>query len=161
MSTIVRLDRRTDREKPCCENLATLRPGKGPHGAELRCAGCGRHRGWLPKEATEFMKSVERKFGASTDPITLRDQTIGDHVMQKFDNKNTGALFKNENKQSEKHADYRGEVNAGGVDYWLDGWIRTSKKSGTKFISFKLKPKQETAPAKKAPAEDFNDQIPF
>ena len=50
----VRLDRSTDRERPCCENLATLRPGKGPHGAELRCAGCGRHRRWLP-EQDEFI----------------------------------------------------------------------------------------------------------
>jgi hypothetical protein len=47
MSTIVRLDRSTDRERPCCENLATLRPGKGPHGAAAtskapaRCAGGG------------------------------------------------------------------------------------------------------------------------
>jgi hypothetical protein len=32
---LIRLDRRTDREKPCCENLATILAGKGPHGAEL------------------------------------------------------------------------------------------------------------------------------
>jgi uncharacterized protein (DUF736 family) len=113
----------------------------------------------LPKEATEFLATVSDRFG-DIGPIILCDQTIGNHVMQKYDNKNTGALFKNENKQSEKHADYRGEVNAGGVDYWLDGWVRTSKK-GTKFVGFKLKPKQEPAPAKKAPAEDFSDEIPF
>ena len=160
MSTIVRLDRSTDRERPCCENLATINSGKGPHGAELRCARCGRHRGWLPKQATEFLATVSDRFG-DPDPIILRDESIGDHVMQKYDNKNSGALFKNENKQSEKHADYRGEVNAAGVDYWLDGWVRTSKKSGTKFISFKLKPKQETSPAMKAPAEGFNDEVPF
>ena len=59
-----------------------------------------------------------------------------------FDNSNSGVLFKNDNKQSDKHADYRGEINAAGVDYWLDGWVRTSKK-GTKFISFKLKPKDD------------------
>lgn len=133
----VRLDRSTDRERPCCENLATLRPGKGPHGAELRCAGCGRHRRWLPKQATEFLATVADRFG-DPDPIILRDQTIGDFVLKKFDNSNSGVLFKNENKQSEKHADYRGEINAAGVD----GWVRTSKK-GTKFISFKLKPKDD------------------
>jgi hypothetical protein len=55
-------------------------------------------------------------------------------------------LFKNDNKQSDKHADYRGEVNAAGVDYWLNGYVRTSKK-GVKFIAFKLKPKQQEAAA--------------
>jgi hypothetical protein len=61
--TIVRLDRSTDRERPCCKNLATLSSGKGPHGAELRCAGCGRHRGWLPKQATEFLNTIVNRFG--------------------------------------------------------------------------------------------------
>jgi hypothetical protein len=74
MSTIVRLDRSTDRERPCCENLATLRPGKGPHGAELRCAGCGRHRGWLPKQAVDFLAAIADRLG-DPDPIILRDQT--------------------------------------------------------------------------------------
>jgi hypothetical protein len=107
--------------------------------------------------AAETGNRISRNRFGDPDPIILRDETIGNHVMQKYDNKNTGALFKNENKQSEKHADYRGEVNAGGVDYWLDGWVRASKKSGTKFISFKLKPKQEAPPAK----NDFNDEVPF
>jgi hypothetical protein len=157
----VQLERRTDREKPCCENLATIGAGKGPHSAELRCATCGRHRGWLPQEAGEFLKAITEQFGPPTEPIALRDNSIGDHVMtdKKFDNSNAGVLFKNENKQSEKHSDYRGEVNAAGLDYWLDGWVRTSKK-GTKFISFKLKLKQEQTNKAKDPAP-FNDEIGF
>lgn len=159
MSAVLRLDRDTDRERPCCENLATIRPGKGPHGAELRCAGCGRHRGWLPKQALDFLETVAKRCGAP-EVITLRDQTIGDFALQKFDNSNAGVLFKNEKKQSEKHSDYRGEINVAGHDYWLDGWVRTSKK-GTKFISFKLKPK-DGQPAKVEPAaKEFNDEIPF
>jgi hypothetical protein len=155
----VRLDRSTDRERPCCENLATLRPGKGPHAAELRCAGCGRHRGWLPKQAVDFLAIADRL--GDPDPIILRDQTIGDFVLKNSDNSNSDALFKNENKQSEKHADYRGEINAAGVDYWLDGWVRTSKK-GTKFISFKLKPKDDQPNKVKEPiAKDFNDDLPW
>ena len=73
----VRLDRSTDRERPCYENLATLRPGKGPHAAELRCAGCGCHRGWLPKQA---LAALADRLG---DPIILRGQTIGDFVLKK------------------------------------------------------------------------------
>ena len=74
----------------------------------------------------------------------------------KYDNPNAGVLFKNENKQSETHSDYRGELNAAGIDYWVDGYVRTSKK-GTRFISFKLKPKKEETKAK----PEFNDAISF
>ena len=158
MSAIVRLDRSTDRERPCCENLATIHVGKGPHGAELRCARCGRHRGWLPKQATEFLASVTERFG-DPDPIILRDQTIGDMVLKKYDDKNRGALFRNDRKNGDKSPDYKGSINIGGAEHWINGWIRESK-TGEKFMSLSVRPKGE-APAKKAPAQDFNDEIPF
>ena len=155
---LVRIERAG--EQPCCAGLNTIHIAKPPHAGELRCAGCGRHRGWLPKQAVDFLSTVADRFG-DPDPIVLRDQTIGDIALKKFDNSNSGVLFKNENKQSEKHADYRGEINAAGVDYWLDGWIRTSKK-GTKFISFKLKPKDDQPNKVKEPiAKDFNDDLPW
>jgi hypothetical protein len=75
---------------------------------------------------------------------------------EQFDNTNRGALFKVKDKQSDRHADYRGECNAGGVDFWIDGWINTSKKSGLRFISFRLKPKNP--PAAKP---ELDDEIPF
>jgi hypothetical protein len=34
----LQLDRKIDREKPCCNNIAIIHVGKGPHAAELRCA---------------------------------------------------------------------------------------------------------------------------
>jgi hypothetical protein len=144
----IRLDRSTDRERPCCENLATLRPGKGPHGAELRCAGCGRHRGWLPKQAVDFLASIADRFG-DPDPIILRDQTMGDMVLKKYDDKNRGTLFRNDRKDGDKSPDYKGSLNVGGVDHWISGWIRQSK-TGNKFMSLSVKPKEEAAPAKKA-----------
>lgn len=156
--TLVQLDRRMDREKPCCGNTATIGGGKGPHAAELRCAGCGRHRGWLPKSALDFVSAVADQFGAITDPIILKDETIGDFKLTKFENKNCGVLFKNERKESEKHADYTGEVNAAGLDYWLNGYVRTSKK-GTKFISFKLKLKDDQSGAE--PKPEFDDAVRF
>ena len=157
--TIVRLDRSTDRKRPCCENLATLRPGKGPHGAELRCAGCGRHRGWLPKQATEFLDDIASRFGNPAEPIVLRDNSIGDHEMKKLDDKNRGTLFRNDRKEGDKSPDFKGSINVGGADHWINGWIRQSK-TGEKFMSLSVRPKGE-APAKKAPAQDFNDEIPF
>jgi uncharacterized protein (DUF736 family) len=116
----------------------------------------------LPEEAINFIKAVTAHFGAP-QAVTFRNSNPRGVLMttKKFDDKNTGVLFKNENKQSEKHADYRGEINAAGVDYWLDGWIRTSKK-GTKFISFKLKPKDDQPNrVKESVAKDFNDDLPW
>lgn len=156
--TLVQLDRSMDREKPCCENIATIGAGKGPHAAELRCSVCGNHRGWLPKQALDFVSAVAEQFGAGTDPIILKDETIGDFKLTKFDNKNCGVLFKNERKESEKHADYTGEVNVAGLDYWLNGYIRTSQK-GKKFISFKLKLKDDRTKAE--PKPEFNDDVVF
>ena len=76
--TIVRLDRSIDRERPCCEYLATIHVPTGPHGAALRCASCGQPRGWLPKQATEFLDDIANRFGNPAEPIVLRDNSIGD-----------------------------------------------------------------------------------
>ena len=80
---------------------------------------------------------------------------------EQYDNTNSGALFKNDEKESEKHPDYRGTIDIEGREFWLSGWIKTSKK-GTKFMSLAVKPKEPPAPDKTKPiAEDMNDQIPF
>jgi hypothetical protein len=156
--TVMRLDRSIDRERPCCENLATIHVGAGPHGAALRCSSCGQHRGWLPKEAIEFVKQVTERFGALGQPITLGDQTVGDQILKKFDDTNRGVLFKNDRKQSEKHADYKGEMNVNGTEFWLDAWIRESKK-GTKFMSLSVKPKEETGDKIQPATKELNDDL--
>ena len=60
--------------------------------------------------------------------------------MSDYDNTNTGVLFKNARKDSDKHPDYKGQINADGVEYWVSGWKKTSKK-GEPFLSLKLTPK--------------------
>lgn len=60
--------------------------------------------------------------------------------MTEYDNTNRGALFKNDDKQSDKHADYRGQINIDGKEFWLDAWLKTSK-AGKKFMSLSVKPK--------------------
>jgi hypothetical protein len=162
---LVRLDRTTDRLHPCCDNLAVLRPGKAPHVAELRCANCNRHRGWLPKAVLDFLTTTAQRFGASADPIILRDSTVGDHVMAKatYDDSNRGALFRNQDKQKESDRDYSGSLNVGGIEYWISGWVRESK-NGKKYLAIALKPKNEAAGANNPKAgghTPFNDEIPF
>lgn len=57
----VRLDRDVDRRKPCHDNIAVIRPGRGPHAAELRCAKCNSHRG-LRAEALTFIENLAQRF---------------------------------------------------------------------------------------------------
>lgn len=76
-----------------------------------------------------------------------------------YDNTNRGALFKNDDKQSEKHPDYKGSINIDGVEYWLSSWIKTSKQ-GNKFMSLSVQPKQAAKPAKQAPKQAQQDD-PF
>jgi hypothetical protein len=59
---------------------------------------------------------------------------------REYDNTNRGALFKNDKKESERHADYRGSINVNGQEFWLDAWLKTSK-AGKKFMSLSVKPK--------------------
>lgn len=60
-----------------------------------------------------------------------------------YDNTNRGVLFKNLEKQSEKHPDYRGDIDVNGQQFYLAAWIKESKK-GTKYMSLSVKPKLES-----------------
>ena len=53
----------------------------------------------------------------------------------------TAGLFPEENKKSDNGPDYTGEVDIGGTKYRLAGWKRVSKKSGKKFLSGAIEPK--------------------
>jgi hypothetical protein len=83
-------------------------------------------------------------------------------VSQVYDDTNRGALFRNPDKQQPDDRDYRGELNVGGIEYWVSGWKKTSAKSGLQYISLSLKPKQpKQAPAKEAVTDDMADEVPF
>ena len=157
---IIELDRTTDRELPCHDNLAFVCATKTMHAAELRCCTCDAHRGWLSKGAYNFITTTAARFGAPSEPLTLRDSAIGEHSMAKqYDNTNSGALFKNDEKEKDTHADYRGTLNVGGKEYWLNAWIKESKKDGRKYMSLSVKPKD--AAAKGKGKVDLNDEIGF
>ena len=73
----------------------------------------------------------------------------------------SGALFKNQEKQSDNHPDYRGNIRINGQDMWLSAWIKTSK-SGTKYMSLSAQPKEKKAApqARGVLTEPFDDDIP-
>lgn len=81
----------------------------------------------------------------------------------------TGALFRNEQKEAETHADYQGTLTLNGQEYWLNAWKNTAKGSGKQYlgVTVKLKQKQNAAPQARQQAQqktqdmDFDDDIPF
>ena len=68
-----KLERKANLRNGCCTNFAVVHAGKG-RAAELRCAGCGSHRGRLPKEAANWLLVVLAHFPtAKTDVHVIRD----------------------------------------------------------------------------------------
>jgi hypothetical protein len=54
----------------------------------------------------------------------------------------TGSLCRNDRKAKPTDADYAGSVQIGGYSYWVNGWVKTSAKSGKRYLSLSLRPKQ-------------------
>jgi hypothetical protein len=74
------------------------------------------------------------------------------------DNTNRGVLFRNNDKADPKHADYKGNANVNGTEFWLDAWINESK-DGVKYMKLSFKPKNATTKA--SARADYDDAIPF
>jgi len=75
---------------------------------------------------------------------------------------NSGTLFRNERKNNERSPDYTGSCMIGGVDYWINGWVKESQ-SGKKFFSFAFKEKEERREqsSPKVQTSSIDDDIPF
>ena len=78
---------------------------------------------------------------------------------QQYDNRSTGALFKNKRKQKDTHPDYTGTfTDEGGREYWVSAWIKKSK-SGETFMSLSHRPKDEQQQAQ-GRGESYYDEAP-
>ena len=62
---LVRINRTVDKARPCHQNIVVIRAGRGPHAAELKCAVCDAHRGWLSKFTFDFISETVSRFGVS------------------------------------------------------------------------------------------------
>jgi hypothetical protein len=98
--------------------------------------------------------------------------------MSNYDNTNRGSIWKNDDKQTDNHPDFKGSLNVNGVEYWVSAWKRKEGANPkSPALSFTIKPKeqqstgQRTAPKKpnsyaeatgaSFPGDDMQDSIPF
>lgn len=86
---------------------------------------------------------------------------------QQYDNTNTGVLFLNDRKESDKHPDRKGSIDIEGKQYWLSGWDKQTAKGETISLKATLKDdaKKVAEKAKEsvntARGNDFDDEIGF
>ena len=82
---------------------------------------------------------------------------------------NSGALFKNEKKETDSHPDYKGSAMIEGTEYWFSAWINESK-TGTKYMKTSFSQKEQVhsngVQQVKAAVQDMSlaqleDDIPF
>lgn len=90
--------------------------------------------------------------------------------MSEYDNRNTGAIFGNDRKETDRHPDSKGSINVicphcqKDSDFWVSAWRKVSK-GGKNFLSISVKAKEAEAPqAEPTPQPRVNppdDDIPF
>lgn len=82
-----------------------------------------------------------------------------------YDNTNSGAIFKNENKTADNQPDYRGKINVDGVEKQISLWVRKSKDGSKTFFSAKISEpyNKETQPSNTPPPiqNEADDDLPF
>lgn len=85
--------------------------------------------------------------------------------MEKYDN--SGALFVNDKKQTDKHPDRTGSATIDGTEYWVSGWLKKGAKGPFLSLAFKAKD-ASTKPeggglsgSRPRSATPIDDDIPF
>jgi hypothetical protein len=67
---------------------------------------------------------------------------------------NTGSIFINDKKESERHPDRKRSILVDGRAYWLSGWLKKTK-DGKPYLSLSIKPRDGQA------SKSDDDPIPF
>ena len=80
-----------------------------------------------------------------------------------YDNKLSGALFKNDKGDNPNRPDYKGSfTDENGKDFWVSAWVKKSK-DGSQFLSMSMQPK-EVKPKEHTPKQEYEQEgegLPF
>lgn len=71
--------------------------------------------------------------------------------MEKYDN--SGILFINDKKETEKHPDFKGNATIGGVEFWVSAWKKKGKNAN--FLGLSFQPK-DNKPKTEEPSDEMN-----
>lgn len=86
-------------------------------------------------------------------------------MSDKYDDTNRGVLFRSrEEPKTDKHPSHSGTINVEGREYRISGWMKQSNKTGEKFLSLAVTPKdapKESKPVKQGNFDDMKDDIPW
>jgi hypothetical protein len=66
----------------------------------------------------------------------------------------TGSLFKNRRKEADTDPEYNGSLRLGGIDYYVNAWLRKSQ-AGKTYMALSVRPKQ--APVDTRPLREVMD----
>ena len=85
--------------------------------------------------------------------------------MTKYGDTNRGSIWKDEEKETDKHPDFTGSLNVDGTDYWVSAWRRKEGASDrAPALSFQIKKKDGKAPPSRQPemaGRSDDSEIPF
>ena len=73
---------------------------------------------------------------------------------------NSGTLYENKNKKTDKHPDYKGTAIVDGVNKNLAVWINTSQK-GEKYMSIRIQDPQPKTGFDTIKDDQSGEDIPF
>lgn len=91
---------------------------------------------------------------------------------QQYDNTNRSQIWGNDKKESDRHPDFKGDINIEGKEYWLSAWKRKpGANPKAPALSFSVQPKEQVhtqgmqqaqqAMQQGAPQPLPEDDIPF
>jgi hypothetical protein len=130
----------------CGWEVVYLDSGTKTHAPKLVCQRCDRMRKWLSHGQYDLIKTFQHEIARlmphELPVLTDKTLTIGAKTVAFEIKENTGSIFKNTEKKSEKSPDYSGDGLLFGVPARIYGRIK-EKKDGSKYLALSFVKKEE------------------
>ena len=90
--------------------------------------------------------------------------------MTQYDDTNKGQIWKNDQKQTDSHPDFKGSLNVDGKEYWVSAWKRSPDANPkAPALRFSIQAKEvkpqinqvQPNPADFQAPDDLDQEIPF